>query len=74
MSDKEQAGHGVEVDPDLIDKNVTNDHLERVLKKAYRFAAGDTKIDSHELVDDICEALCDLMGYDNFCQWNDLEE
>ncbi len=47
----------------------TDQHLEHVLKLAYRYALGDLGIGSNEMVDTLCDALCNLIGDDAFCEW-----
>ncbi|MDO9105189.1 MAG: hypothetical protein Q7U57_09540 [Methylovulum sp.] len=52
----------------------TDEHLEYVLKRAYRYALGDMTISSNEIQSDICNALCNLIGDDTFVKWNESEE
>jgi len=52
----------------------TDEHLEYVLKRAYRYALGDIDIGSNEIQSDICNALCNLIGDDAFVEWNESEE
>lgn len=51
----------------------TNEHLEYVLKRAYRHVLGDMDIGSNEMQSDICNALCNLIGDDAFVKWNEDE-
>ena len=52
----------------------TDEHLEYVLKRAYRFALGDMDIGSNEMAKDLCDAICNLIGDDAFVEWNESEK
>ena len=45
--------------------------LEFVLKKAYKYALGDVSVGTHEITDDLCNALCELIGDKAFQDWCD---
>ena len=47
----------------------TDEHLIHALKLAYRYAVGETDVTSGETVDALCDALCNLIGDDGFCQF-----
>lgn len=42
----------------------SNEHLEWVLKLAYKYAAGDMSAATEETRDALFDALCNLMGND----------
>ena len=49
----------------------SNEHLEYVLKRAYKFSSGDLTIGSSEMMNDLCNALCNLIGdeeFQSFCR------
>lgn len=49
----------------------TNEHLEHVLKKAYKFTHGDMGIGTEEMSGDLCDAICNLIGPNAFSEWCD---
>jgi len=49
----------------------TDEHLEYVLKRAYRYAIGDLGVGTDEISNDLCDALCNLIGADTFSDWNE---
>jgi len=54
--------------PIQFDPN-SDEHLEWVLKLAYKHAAGDMSATSQETVDALCDALGNLIGDDAFCNF-----
>jgi len=58
--------------PIQFDPN-SNEHLEWVLKLAYRHAAGDMDVSSRETLDALCDALGNLIGDDAFCKFIETE-
>lgn len=54
--------------PIKFDPN-SDEHLEWVLKLAYKYAAGDMMVASEETMDAVADALCNLIGDDKFCEF-----
>lgn len=49
----------------------SKEHLEYTLKLAYKHAAGDLSAGTSETMDALCDALCNLIGDDDFCKFCD---
>jgi len=47
----------------------SEEHLEWVLKLAYRHVVGDMDVTQREAQDALCDALCNLIGDDAFCDF-----
>ncbi len=47
----------------------TNEHLEWVLKLAYKYSVGDLSVASEETSCALSDALCNLIGDDKFCDF-----
>lgn len=46
----------------------SDEHLEWVLKLAYRYVTNDASISTEEVQDALCDALCNQIGDDKFCE------
>ncbi len=51
----------------------SDEHLEHVLKKCYRFALGDDAIGTVEILSDLTDAICNLIGDEKYCEFLDKE-
>ncbi len=46
-----------------------NSQLEYALKLAYKHAMGDVDAGTNETIDALCDAICNLIGDHEFCEW-----
>ena len=58
--------------PKSFDPN-SDEHLQWALKLAYLHVYGDMDISSEEAGDALCDALCNLIGVDAFCEFTATE-
>ena len=52
----------------IFDPN-SDEHLIWALKLAFKYASGDMSVGQEETTDALCDALCNLVGDDEFCKF-----
>lgn len=66
---QEQAPNKSAVAEAALWRYFDGDHLECVLKRAYMYAIGDMDVSGDEISNDLCDALCNIIGDEAFVEW-----
>jgi len=74
MSKKLVTGFPVDSDRALklgeaVNLNVFRDQIVVVLKKSHKHAGGDLSVGTSEILDDLMNVLCNLIGDKEFCEF-----